>query len=102
MVVALVLQAASLAGMWWAGRNRGRADRHAAALDGWDAADSLLGGIAAVWDSDDLESAKIAALKAATRSLHRDMTAEQIASKCGAPVALVDKLLLDDRDLAAD
>lgn len=96
----LVLHLAGLASMWWAGRIRGRRDSLDAALDGWDAADALLGGIAAVWDSEDLESAQIAALKAATRSMHRTMTAEQILELTGAPVALVDKLLLDDKDLA--
>lgn len=102
LALLVALHAAGLASMWWAGRQRGRVDCAAAAAAGWAAARALIDGIAAVWDSDDLETAKIGALKAVVRSLHRDMTAEQIASKCGAPVALVDKLLLDDRDLAAD
>ena len=98
----VTLHVAGLAGMWWSGRYRGRADRSAAAAAGWAAAATLTSGLAAVWDSDDLETAKVAALKAATRSLHPTMTAEQIAAECGAPVALIDKLLLDDKDLATE
>ena len=101
LIIALsALHITTLTLMWQSGRWRGRADRHRNAADGWAAASVATRGLREVYQSEDLQTAKHAALKAAVRSLHQSHTAEEIAAETGAQVELVDMLILDDADLA--
>ena len=103
-ILAAITYGVALWAMWWSGRHRGRADRSrnaaeawAAATNGWETAKTAYCGLKGVIASDNIDTAKAVAIKAAVKSMHTIATADEIAADTGAPLAFIDKILLEDR-----